>query len=179
MLANFFSVLRLLLLPFVLYSLKQDGDAASPTTVVLLLLAAATDILDGYVARRFAQVSRLGQILDPLADKIFLGGLAASLLFWRDFPLWLLVMLVVRDVGIVLAGLFLLRTRNLVIPANRIGKCTTVCVVCTAVSFLLGAPGAVKLPLVYAAAALLVISSLSYVRLLGQTLIHSPSPSQR
>ena len=179
MLANFLSVLRVLLLPFLLYTLKQDGDSVSPITVGLLLLAAVTDLADGYVARRFNQVSRLGEILDPLADKIFLGCLAAALVCWRDFPLWLLAMLVVRDLCIVAAGLFLLRTRLLVIPANRIGKYTTVCMVVTALSFIMGAPQTVKAPLIYAAAALLVGSSLSYARLLCQTLIRPPPRSQR
>jgi CDP-diacylglycerol--glycerol-3-phosphate 3-phosphatidyltransferase len=169
MAANLISLLRVLLLPLALASLRQDGQTCSPATVALLLTAAATDLLDGYVARRFHQVSRLGQVLDPLADKIFLGGLGAALFLWRDFPLWLLAMLLGRDLGIVLAGLFLLR-RRLIIPANRFGKATTVCTTLTALSYAFGLSPALNRFLAAAAGLLLVLSALSYLRLLRRTL---------
>lgn len=103
MLANFLSVLRVLLIPFLLYFIAQ-GPAAQLQAVLLLLIAGATDIGDGWVARHYDQVSRLGKILDPLADKIFLACLLGALVHWRDLPLWLLAMLLVRDLAIVLVG---------------------------------------------------------------------------
>lgn len=164
MLANFLSVLRVLLIPFVLYFIAQ-GSAAQLQTVLLLLIAGATDLGDGWVARRYSQVSRLGKILDPLADKIFLTCLLGALVWWRDLPLWLLGMLLVRDLAIVLVGGMLLRSQGLVIAANRWGKYTTVCMALTALSYVLEAPASVRTGLSLAAAALVVVSSLSYAQL--------------
>ena len=164
MLANFLSVLRVLLIPFLLYFIAQ-GPAAQLQAVILLLIAGATDIGDGWVARRYNQVSRLGKILDPLADKIFLAGLLGGLVLWRDFPLWLLGMLFVRDLGIVLVGGLLWRSQGLVIAANRWGKYTTLCMALTAFSYVLEAPASLRTGLGVAAAALIVVSSLSYAQL--------------
>ena len=164
MLANFLSVLRVLLIPFLLYFIAQ-GPAAQLQAVLLLLLAGATDIGDGWVARRYNQVSRLGKILDPLADKIFLACLLGGLALWRDLPLWLLVMLFVRDLGIVLVGGLLLRSQGLVIAANRWGKYTTLCMVLTALSYVIEIPASLRTGLIMTAAALVVVSSLSYAQL--------------
>ena len=164
MLANFLSILRVLLVPFLLDSIAQ-GPAAQLQAVLLLLIAGITDIGDGWVARRYNQVSRLGKILDPLADKIFLACLLGGLVIWRDLPLWLLGMLFVRDLAIVLVGGLLLRSRGLVIAANRWGKYTTLCMVLTALSYVLAAPASLRTGLGLAAAALIVVSSLSYAQL--------------
>ena len=164
MLANFLSVLRVLLIPFLLYFIAQ-GPAAQLQVVLLLLLAGATDIADGWVARRYNQVSRFGKILDPLADKIFLACLLGGLVHWGSFPLWLLGMLFVRDLAIVLVGGLLLRSRGLVIAANRWGKYTTLCMGLTAFSHVLEAPDNLRTGLGLAAAALVVISSLTYAQL--------------
>ena len=164
MVANFLSVLRVLLIPFLLYFIAQ-GPAAQLETVLLLLLAGATDIADGWVARCYNQVSRFGKILDPLADKIFLACLLGGLVLWRDFPLWLLGMLFVRDLAIVLVGGLLLRSRGLVIAANRWGKYTTLCMGLTALSYVIEAPTSLRTGLGLAAAALVVVSSLSYAQL--------------
>ena len=164
MVANFLSVLRVLLIPFLLHFIAQ-GPTAQLQAVLLLLLAGATDIGDGWVARRYNQVSRLGKILDPLADKIFLACLLGGLVLWRDFPLWLLGMLFVRDLGIVLVGGLLLRSQGLVIAANRWGKYTTLCMALTAFSYVIEAPTSLRTGLGLAAAALIVVSSLSYAQL--------------
>ena len=164
MVANFLSVLRVLLIPFLLYFIAQ-GPAAQFQTVLLLLFAGATDIGDGWVARRYDQVSRLGKILDPLADKIFLTCLLGGLVLWRDLPLWLLGMLFVRDLGIVLVGGLLLRSQGLVITANRWGKYTTFCMALTALSYVVETPASLRTGLGLAAAALVVVSSLSYAQL--------------
>ena len=164
MLANSLSVLRVLLIPFLLYFIAQ-GPVAQFQAVLLLLIAGITDIGDGWVARRYNQVSRLGKILDPLADKIFLACLLGGLVFWRDLPLWLLGMLFVRDVAIVLVGGLLLRSQGLVIAANRWGKYTTFCMVLTALSYVIETLASLRTGLCLAAAALVVVSSLSYAQL--------------
>jgi CDP-diacylglycerol--glycerol-3-phosphate 3-phosphatidyltransferase len=164
--ANSLSLLRIALLPFLLYSLWRDGDSSSWPTLGLLLLAGATDAADGYVARRLGQTSELGKVLDPVADKLLLGSLGVALVCWRGFPAWLAALLIARDAAILLAGLLLWRSRGLVIPASRLGKCTTACMVLAVLSYVAPAPASLREALVWAAAALILASSIGYVRLL-------------
>ena len=92
---NVISFARLLLVPVfaVLLATGNDGWA-----FVVLAASAASDWLDGVLARRLGQVSRLGQLLDPAADRLFIVVTLVALA-WRDIiPWWLLVVLVLRDV---------------------------------------------------------------------------------
>ena len=163
MLANILSLSRIALAFPLLYSLRR-GDDITATTVALLLLAAATDLGDGFVARRLGQVSRTGKTLDPLSDKVFLTCLLGGLVVWGNFPAWLLAMLLLRDLVIVAAGTYLLRSRGFVIAANRWGKSTTACMGFTTLSFVVHAPSLLSDILVAASAALVVVSSVVYAR---------------
>ena len=125
MLANGLSVARVFLAPAVAYSLYRDGQGLSHLTLTLMLAAGATDILDGWAARRLGQTSPLGRVLDPLADKLFIGCVCVSLVVLRGFPAWLVALQAVRDLAIVGAGSFLLRSRRHVIPASLLGKVAT------------------------------------------------------
>jgi CDP-diacylglycerol--glycerol-3-phosphate 3-phosphatidyltransferase len=125
MLANGLSVARIFLAPAVVYGLYRDGQGVGPITLALMLVAGSTDFLDGWAARRWGQPSRLGRMLDPLADKLFIGCVCISLVLLRGFPLWLVILQVTRDVAIVGVGTFLLRSRQLVVPASTLGKIAT------------------------------------------------------
>ena len=164
MLANSLSVLRIGLVPFVLLSLHRDSDSPSWTSIVLLVGAATTDLLDGFVARRLNQVTRLGCVLDPVADKLFVAGLAIALVLWRDFPPWLLFMQLLRDGAIIAVGVYLFKSRGLVPAASRLGKYATFCMVLTIIAYVFAAPPPVTATLVTASATLLVLSSLDYGR---------------
>ena len=169
MLANILSLSRIFLCIPLLYSLRR-GDEMTLTTVSLLFLAAATDLGDGFMARRLEQVSRMGKMLDPLSDKVFLTCLLGGLVLWGDFPAWLLLMLLLRDMGIVAAGTYLLRSRGFVIAANRWGKSTTACMGFTTLSFVLRAPPLLCDVLTLCSASFLLISSVSYTRALQHVL---------
>jgi cardiolipin synthase len=125
MLANALSVVRMLLAPAVVWGIWRDGQGISLWTLALMLAAGLTDLLDGWVARRLGQVSRWGRILDPVADKLFVGAVCVGLVLWRGFPLWLLALQAVRDVAILAAGVLLLRRHDVVVPASALGKAAT------------------------------------------------------
>ncbi|MFT5087476.1 MAG: CDP-diacylglycerol--glycerol-3-phosphate 3-phosphatidyltransferase [Candidatus Latescibacterota bacterium] len=169
MLANLLSLSRVFLTIPLAYCLRQ-GDEAILSTIALLLLAAATDLADGFAARRLGQVSRLGKMIDPLSDKIFLTILLGSLVIWHDFPIWLLGLLLFRDTAIVAIGIFLLRSRGLVIAANRWGKYTTACMGFTTLSYILPAPDPLRLAMTTLATVLVLISSLSYAHIFRQVI---------
>ena len=166
MLAHALSLLRIALAPFIIHSLQHPPEQALWWTLALLAIAALSDLADGFVARRFNQVSRTGRILDPLADKILLVSVGFALVIWREFPTWLLVTLLVRDLSIVIAGAFLLGRRDVVVSSNRVGKNTTVLLVLTAVSFVVDTPELLRHALVWISALFLLLSSASYVLLL-------------
>ncbi len=179
--ANALSLLRILLVAPLLVSLHRDGERASAATVLVLLAAALSDLADGYVARRYGQVSRTGRILDPVADKLFVGSLGIGLYCWRGFPAWLLAGILLRDVGIVAVGCYLLRAHGLVLSPSRSGKFATVSLIVAGLAYLLPVPGWLRGALSWLAAGMLVVSSLDYLRLLRRHLgaLRHPAASTR
>jgi len=91
-------VLRILLAAPIAIALLA-GDY--PTTLLLFALAAASDGLDGWLAKRFGWTSRLGKILDPIADKVLLVTVVVTLVVRGLVPIWLALAIVLRDVVIV------------------------------------------------------------------------------
>lgn len=107
---NALSVLRLLGVPLFLWLILQPvfhGPHYDGWAILLLAVSGATDYLDGKIARAFGQVSRIGQLLDPAADRLYILATLAGLAARQIIPVWLAVLLVARDVlmGIPLAVL--------------------------------------------------------------------------
>ncbi len=90
--------------------------------VIILIIMVATDIFDGYFARLFNQVSRLGQFLDPLADKIATIGMACVLNHFREFPLWVIVVIIIRDIFNIYGGFVLFYKMDIQVRPNLLGK---------------------------------------------------------
>jgi len=121
--SNAITILRcILVIPIALLLSSQT----SPLWILLLLMgiAIATDWFDGYFARKFNQVTELGKILDPIADKIAVGVIAMILTVQERFPFWLLAAVIVRDILILAGGIYLTKKRRLVLQSNWIGKWT-------------------------------------------------------
>ena len=121
MLANGLSLARILLAPAVAFSLYRDGQSTGTLTLALMLTGGATDLLDGWVARRLGQTSDLGRVLDPLADKIFIGCICICLVLLQGFPLWLVALQGIRDLAIVGVGVYLVRSRQFVRQDRDVG----------------------------------------------------------
>jgi cardiolipin synthase len=97
-LPNFITLVRLAMVPLLAWLLLRQNYGAA---VVVFMAAAASDALDGFVARRYGLASALGATLDPIADKLAMFA-ATVLLAWQgELPLWLAIAIVVRDVVIV------------------------------------------------------------------------------
>ena len=122
-LPNLITLVRLGLIPVMAW---YAASGAYVIAAPVFLLAALTDLADGYIARRFKLVSRLGALLDPVADK--LNMLAATvILAWQDLiPIWLAITIVGRDIVIVLGALgFRLARGRLKIAPTRLSKLNT------------------------------------------------------
>ncbi len=124
--SNFLSVLRVLLLPFIYHYLKTGVEQDNAIALSLMSVAVVSDILDGIIARRMGAESSMGKILDPLADKIFIGTMIVILVFFRGFPIWLVAIIIFRDTLVLLSALMLIRKRRIVLSSNWLGKGTTI-----------------------------------------------------
>lgn len=94
-LPNLITVARFLLIaPIVVLIMQRD---ASATLIVLTVLFGASDWVDGFVARRTGTVSRVGEILDPVADRLGIILITVALLIAGAFPLWVVITIVVVD----------------------------------------------------------------------------------
>lgn len=110
----------------------------------LLALVACTDWVDGYVARRFDQVTRLGRLLDPLIDRLMLATAGLTLAAVGFLSWWIVALIVARDVALLAVGFVLFRGIPS-IPVSRMGKFATANLLFGVPSFLLAAmdwPGA-------------------------------------
>jgi CDP-diacylglycerol--glycerol-3-phosphate 3-phosphatidyltransferase len=154
--ANGLTVLRLFAVPVVVLLLLV-GDDPSPTrrwvAVGVFLAAAATDRLDGVLARRSGTVTRFGIVADPIADKALLGGAFVSAAVLGDLSWWVVIVVITREVLVTVVRFVVLR-RGLM-PATRGGKLKTVLQVIAAAAVLAPLPDVLD-PVVFAVVLVMV-----------------------
>ena len=125
--ANIITVVRILLAPLFVWLVLLDGGEHGLWRFIaagLFIAAIATDGLDGALARKRNLVTNSGIILDPIADKILIGGALIALALVAELPWWVVIVILAREMGITLFRLLVLSNR--VIPASRGGKLKTV-----------------------------------------------------
>ena len=108
-LANVVSFIRLCMVPAYLVFLLEGHDVLA---AFMFALAASTDFIDGQLARRTHTVSRLGQLLDPAVDRILMIAGVVGLLLVGRLPLWVIVVVIVRDLFLLCGAAFLLRYKK-------------------------------------------------------------------
>ncbi len=125
--SNLLSISRIILVaPIAYFLLSKEIPYHREYAILFILLAMITDILDGYFARRFQEISELGKILDPLADKIGVGLVVIILTISGDIPLWFMIAILARDGIIFLGGIYLKKKKG-IIPASAMpGKIAVV-----------------------------------------------------
>lgn len=122
-LANIITVLRLMLVPIffaVLLSGRSDTVA-----FVLFATAASTDWLDGQIARRTGTVTVVGRAIDPLVDRLLIASGVLGVYLEGRIPLWILVLLLLRDVYLLAGASWLVRAHVAALPVMFLGKLTT------------------------------------------------------
>ena len=120
---NLLSFARLLGVPLFLWLIL--GPHADGWALVLLMVSGFTDYLDGKIARATGQISRLGQLLDPLADRLYIAATLLGLAIRGIVPWWLVVLLLARDLVLAVA-LGLLKRRGITgLPVHFLGKAAT------------------------------------------------------
>ena len=99
-LPNTITVARVVMVPIFLMFAFGESTSDRVTAFVIFLVASLSDILDGYLARKNDQISRLGQFLDPTADKLLVGAALVALVVERRFPLWAAMVLAIREIAV-------------------------------------------------------------------------------
>ena len=122
---NLLSLIRVMLVP--VFAVAFFASGGNPWPPVLIYAAASlTDVLDGYIARKFNQTTSLGRVLDPLADKLMNGTVLVCIAAAGLVPLWAAAFFVFTEGVLGLGAMFLLRKTSDVMPANILGKIATV-----------------------------------------------------
>lgn len=158
--SNIISFFRLLLtIPMSYFLMNQMNTEA----LLLGILAVLTDLADGYIARKMNQISEYGKIIDPIADKVFVGVSALCLVARGSLPIWFVVAIIARDIIILLGGLYAKSKIHFVIPSNYIGKATVIVIASVMCAALFGFTSIVQIGS-YFALAMMLISLFSYGR---------------
>jgi len=146
--ANLLTLARLLMLPAAIhYMRREDGRWRA---LGIFGVAMATDVLDGPVARMRHEVSPLGKVLDPIADKLMIDTTAIILSQTRGFPWWVTGLLLARDLALLLGSLLVYRRHAEISIADSAGKATTVALAGAMILYLADGPRSGK-PALYAA----------------------------
>lgn len=133
--ANAITAVRLLGLPLFVW-LTAVVEAYGMAFLTLVLVG-TTDWVDGYVARRFDQVTRIGKLLDPLIDRAMLATAGVTLLVIGFMPWWVVVAFVGRDLVLLITGFVMFKGANPNIPVSNVGKFATACLLVGVPGFLL------------------------------------------
>lgn len=120
---NALSALRLLGVPVFFWLIV--GPESDGLALAILIVSSFTDWLDGYLARRLNQFSRLGELLDPLADRLYVVAALAALYIRDLLPIWVVVLLILRDVLMSMLLLYLKRFGITGVPVHFVGKAAT------------------------------------------------------
>jgi cardiolipin synthase (CMP-forming) len=119
---NALSLARIAVLPLVLLDLLEGRFGRA---LVLLLLIGASDWFDGYLARVLDQRTRLGAVLDPIGDRVVFVVVGVGLVLADLLPLWVLVVLLARELAVLVVGLVLLLAGRSIPETSRLGKVAT------------------------------------------------------
>ncbi len=132
---NLLSVIRLLLIPVIiwLYYFKQNNWGA----IAVLIISGITDIVDGFIARRFNMVSDLGKIIDPIADKLTQFSILLCLAFTYPKILTVGIIFAIKEFAMIIFGYMIIKRRDSVNSANWHGKLNTVVIYSTIVLLIL------------------------------------------
>ena len=161
---NLLTVLRFILIPFILHFLVYDKFILA---IIFLTISGLTDILDGTIARKFNFITNFGKLIDPLADKITQLSILWMLVSKNIIPLWILVIVLLKEATMV-AGASFLYGKELVVSSKWYGKASTVlfyfAIVLTMIFKDLQIQTSIHLLLYYVAVTMTIFSLVMYFR---------------
>jgi len=166
-LPNAISMLRIGVIPVLFFLLLDPGKIMSLVIATLFIAAALTDLLDGYIARKYQIVTTMGKFLDPIADKLIVNTAMIMMIPIDRIPAWIVAVIVIRD--FVVDGIRNIASSNgIVIQASPLGKRKTLCQIFAVSALMIHYPfiGAdahvVGMVILYIALILTVVSGTEY-----------------
>lgn len=121
---NTLSGLRIVLAPVIFLLILNCTPRNYPILIAVFCVSVWLDFFDGYLARKLSQETELGKLLDPIADKLMVFFIVVALIIKSNFPLWLGIVIFLRDILILVAGLILMKGKKKISPSILIGKIT-------------------------------------------------------
>ena len=123
---NILSCIRIALVGVFIYLFFLDYPDNVVAALIVFLLAGATDVVDGYLARRNNWITNLGKILDPFADKLMQCTVLVCMLIKELLPIWLVIPFIIKELVILIGGIFVSKKMSKVVVSNIFGKMTVV-----------------------------------------------------
>lgn len=123
---NMITIGRFFFIPIYLHVFFSDYPHKTELALLVILLAGLSDILDGYLARKYKWVTQLGIMLDPLADKLMMISVILSFVLSDMISWWAASFFLFRDIGMIVSSIFFHVQGKKTVPANFYGKMTTV-----------------------------------------------------
>jgi CDP-diacylglycerol--glycerol-3-phosphate 3-phosphatidyltransferase len=157
-LSNVISFIRLLFAAPIYYYISIHENMIA---LIFIFLAGLTDILDGYFARRWNQITNLGKIIDPLADKACTISGFLALSFYQDLPLWITLAIIIRDIIILFASAIIIGSKKLVMASNIPGKITVLIITFLGIVYLTNIE-ILKMPFIILAGISILFSFINY-----------------
>ena len=117
---NVLSIIRILFVFVFIYLVFAGDDLFA--AIIVFLAAGATDVVDGFLARRYNWITNLGKLLDPFADKLMQCTVLVCLCLKKIIPLWVVIPFFVKEVSTLLIGLIVIKRRNVVVVSKWYGK---------------------------------------------------------
>ncbi|MFB3926515.1 MAG: CDP-diacylglycerol--glycerol-3-phosphate 3-phosphatidyltransferase [Syntrophales bacterium] len=120
-LPNIITMLRISVIPVLFLMLLDPGPVLSLIIAAFFITASVTDLIDGYIARKYGIVTKIGKILDPVADKLVINTAMILMIPLGRIPAWIVAIIIMRDIAVD-AMRHIYSLRGLVIAASRLGK---------------------------------------------------------
>jgi CDP-diacylglycerol---glycerol-3-phosphate 3-phosphatidyltransferase len=165
---NTISIVRMGVIPILFFLLSSPGPVMSLVIALLFIVAALTDLLDGYVARRYGIVTTMGKFLDPIADKLIVNTAMIMMIPIGRIPAWIVAVIVIRDFAV--DGIrTIASSEGMIIQASPLGKRKTLCQIFACSALMIHYPfiGAnahvVGMVILYIALVLTIVSGTDYI----------------
>lgn len=123
---NVLTAIRFFLIPGFVYYFFSPSENGVRIAIIIFIIAGLTDILDGFIARKYNLITKLGIVLDPLADKLMLLTVLICITLKKQIPLWIIIVVAVKESLMILGAITLFNNHDIVVPANKLGKLSTV-----------------------------------------------------
>ncbi|TFH02091.1 MAG: CDP-alcohol phosphatidyltransferase family protein [Calditrichales bacterium] len=157
-LSNIISLIRFLLAIPIFWAISENQ---SMLALILIVVAALSDWLDGYFARKWKQITSLGKIIDPLADKSCTVGGFLALSLYQGLPFWITAIIIGRDIIIIIASIIVIGQKNVVMASNIPGKISVFLITLLGVVFLMNIEF-MEQPLLILAGLAIAVSLINY-----------------